>query len=185
MPMNVRTLCLAILCEGDASGYEIRKLSMDETCKFSHFIDVSYGAVYPALNKLEEEGKISGRLETQEGKPSKRVYSITDLGRKELVSSLSDVPEPDKFKSEFLLVAMHADLLPHSVIMAALNERIAYLQHKIEAIESCCFLDTNSKGAEFVFNYGLLMNKTSLKYLLEHRDKLEQAAKKSPSVAAE
>ncbi len=39
----------------------------------------SPGSIYPTLQMLEEEGQISG--EDQEGK---RIYSITDAGRKEL-----------------------------------------------------------------------------------------------------
>ena len=49
--MNVRTICLAILFEGEASGYEIRKLSVEG--EYSYFIDASFGSVCPALAKLE------------------------------------------------------------------------------------------------------------------------------------
>ena len=40
--MNVRTICLAILYDGDSTGYEIRKLSTEG--EYSYFIDASYGA---------------------------------------------------------------------------------------------------------------------------------------------
>ena len=50
--MNVRTICLAILYDAEATGYEIRKLSVEG--EYSYFIDASYGAIYPALAKLEE-----------------------------------------------------------------------------------------------------------------------------------
>lgn len=171
MAMNVRTLCLAILYEGQASGYEIRKLSMDETCKFSHFIDVSYGAIYPALTKMEEEGLITGRVEYQDGKPPKRVYEITEAGRQEFVASLMHLPEPDKFKSEFLLVAMHANLLPREVVERAIDARMAYMREKVKAIETCNFGGLTD-STSFVFNYGLLMNRTSLRYLEENRELL-------------
>jgi PadR family transcriptional regulator AphA len=44
--MNVRTLCLGILAQHDASGYEIKKAV--EEGLFAHFIDASYGSIYPA-----------------------------------------------------------------------------------------------------------------------------------------
>lgn len=175
MPMNVRTLCLAILFEEPASGYEIRKLSMDNTCKFSHFIDVSYGAIYPALGKLEEEGLIAGHVVEQENKPAKRVYEITDKGRSEFLASIAVVPEDDKFKSEFLLLAMHCDMLPRAVIRKAIEVRMATLRAKVNSIEECdlCAL---TPGARFVFAYGLLMNRASLKYLEENHQTLIDAA---------
>lgn len=173
--MNVRTLCLAILYEGPASGYEIRKLSMDETHKFAHFVDASYAAIYPALNKLEEEGLISGRVEHQEGKPAKRVYEITEAGRKEFVRSISQMPEADKFKSEFLLMATHAEILPPRLIREAIEHRIASLREKVQALEEC---DTCacSPGSRFVLAYGLVMTRTSLAFLEEHRAMLEDVA---------
>ena len=79
--MNVRTLCLAILYFGDATGYEIRKLSTEG--KYSYFVEASYGAIYPALAKLEKDGLVTCRIEAVEGKPSRKVYSITDAGRNE------------------------------------------------------------------------------------------------------
>ncbi|MEM7464992.1 MAG: PadR family transcriptional regulator, partial [Pseudomonadota bacterium] len=52
--MNVRTLILAILNKQDASGYEIKKLSSEG--RFSYFVDISFGSIYPTLARLEEEG---------------------------------------------------------------------------------------------------------------------------------
>ena len=68
--MNVRTICLAILYDADSTGYEIRKLSTEG--EYSYFIDASYGAIYPALAKLEADklvtshGRAAGRQAGQE-----------------------------------------------------------------------------------------------------------------------
>ena len=43
--MDAKTMCLGALMLGDATGYDIRK-RVEET--FSHFLDVSLGAIYPA-----------------------------------------------------------------------------------------------------------------------------------------
>jgi len=59
--MNVRTICLAILYDGDATGYEIRKLSVEG--EYSYFIDASYGAIYPSLARLEQEKLVTARVE--------------------------------------------------------------------------------------------------------------------------
>ena len=86
--MNVRTICLSILYDGEATGYEIRKLSVEG--EYSYFIDASYGAIYPALQKLEADKFVTSRVARQDGRPSKKIYSITELGRREFINSLFD-----------------------------------------------------------------------------------------------
>ena len=71
MSMNVRTLCLGVLTAGEASGYEIKK-DIEEGM-FSHFIDASFGSIYPALTQLAGEGLLTVRAEEQTGKPDKKV----------------------------------------------------------------------------------------------------------------
>jgi hypothetical protein len=62
--MNVRTLCLGILAQHDASGYEIKKAV--EEGLFAHFIDASYGSIYPALTQMLGDGHVS----VQGGQPA-------------------------------------------------------------------------------------------------------------------
>ncbi len=101
MTMNVRTLCLGFLSSGEASGYEIKKGIEDGM--FSHFIDASFGSIYPALTQLTTEGLLTVRAEEQTGKPDKKVYAITEQGRHALARAISVLyAAKDKFKSEFL-----------------------------------------------------------------------------------
>ena len=60
--MDVRTICLGILTRGDATGYEIKKLFEDDG--YQHFVEASFGSIYPALNRLTEEGYVSVREES-------------------------------------------------------------------------------------------------------------------------
>ena len=80
--MNVRTICLAILYDADATGYEIRKLSTEG--EYCYFVDASYVAIYPALQKLEREGWIARREGLAENNRRVSVYSLTASGRRQL-----------------------------------------------------------------------------------------------------
>ena len=71
--MDVRTICLGILTRGDATGYEIKNLFEDDG--YQHFVEASFGSIYPALNRLTEEGLVSVRAEAQEKRPDRKVYS--------------------------------------------------------------------------------------------------------------
>ena len=63
--MNVRTLCLSILFEGEATGYEIRRLCVEGEC--AYFVEASFGSIYPALAKLEDDGLVESRVAQQDG----------------------------------------------------------------------------------------------------------------------
>lgn len=119
--MNVRTICMAILYDGDATGYEIRKLSVEG--EYSYFIDASYGSIYPALARLEQEKLVTSRVEQQDGKPAKKVYSITTAGRTAFIHSLFEKLGEDEFRSEFLLFLRFASELPQSLVEQRLNEK--------------------------------------------------------------
>ncbi|MEX3008192.1 PadR family transcriptional regulator [Hoeflea sp. TYP-13] len=170
--MNVRTVCLAILQFSDATGYEIKKMSTEE--RFAFFVDASFGSIYPALSRLQDDGCVTVREEYESGKPPRKIYSITDKGREELIESLQVLPRPDTFKSEFLLMALCAGLLDRETIVRALDKRIKDLQADMtmfDEAESC--IGQGPLGLAWVADYGRTMHEASLKYLLENRGRLE------------
>lgn len=78
---------LGLLNYGEMNGYEIL-----ETFRHSlnHFWNAQKSQVYRELNSLETSGYISGTWIEQNGKPDKKMYSITDAGRVELLNWLSE-----------------------------------------------------------------------------------------------
>jgi PadR family transcriptional regulator AphA len=133
--MNVRTLCLGILAQQDASGYEIKKAV--EEGLFAHFIDASYGSIYPALTQMLADGHVSVSEDNQPGKPPKKVYSITETGRVALRKALHVTPKQDKYKSQFLFQALFkADLAPDH-LEHVFEEQLAYLRRELAQVEDC------------------------------------------------
>lgn len=171
--MNVRTLCLAILQAGDATGYEIKKMSVEGN--YSYFVDASFGSIYPALARLESEGLVTVREETQSGKPARKVYSITDAGREALVKELTGDLEPDVFRSPFLLVAMNAELLPREHIIRAIEARITEIQQELQHLASIAE-ETDHAGTRWIARYGVNCSKASLEFLEAYRADLEAIA---------
>ena len=131
--MNVKTVCLAILNFREATGYEIKKLSTES--HYAHFVDASFGSIYPALNKMEADGLVTQREERAAGKPARKVYSITKRGREELLAQVSHEPNQDVFKSEFLLVAMCAHLLDRETVTAAIETNLRQMNAKLEMMD--------------------------------------------------
>src|SRR5205085_753781 len=50
---------------------------------------LNIGQVYPALDKLEEAGHVTSEKVAQTERPDRKVYTLTDAGRRELESWLS------------------------------------------------------------------------------------------------
>lgn len=171
--MNVRTVCLAILHFKDATGYEIRKLSAEGS--LSHFIDASFGAIYPALARMETEGFVTARIEPQPGKPPRKVYSITPAGREELLAALSAPMAPDSYRSEFLLVAICAEALPPDVVAAALDRRCMQLEEEIAHLSSL-LVKGKSPPTRWAVDYGLACKTAALNYLRTHKETLVAAS---------
>src|SRR5579859_4540800 len=79
---NTPTLLLAVLLDGPLHGYalarEIERRSKDA-------LQLGEGSLYPTLRTLEHDGFVTSRWETQPSGPARKVYELTEEGRKELV----------------------------------------------------------------------------------------------------
>ena len=78
---DLEALILGVLQSGELHGYEIAKRIKEHG---GEALAVGEGRLYPALHRLEADGKVLAKWQPQEGKPPRRVYEITDAGRKEL-----------------------------------------------------------------------------------------------------
>ena len=180
--MDAKTLCLAVLARGDASGYEIKKAL--EEAPFSHFQDTGFGSIYPALNRLTEEGLATGATMAQEKRPDKKVYSITAPGREALVSALLEPPGPDRYRSDFLFVLFLGEMLPAAHLARVLDERIAFYEERIAHMADCQFAE--QAGAQrVVHGFGLALYEAAAAYLRAHRDELLACAADAPRLVAE
>ncbi len=173
MAMNVRTLCLGILSMREATGYEIKK--MVEEGIFSHFIDASYGSIYPALAQLLKEGQVSVRTErTEDGRPPRKVYAITPQGRAALERALATDPAPDKFKSEFLFQMLFMERVDPAQLTLMYDAYIAEQEAELARCDEACDLP-DSPGARFVGDYGRVVLTTLIDFLKERRDEMQAA----------
>lgn len=179
--MNVRTICLAILYDGEASGYEIRKLSVEG--EYSYFIDASYGSIYPALAKLEAERLVTSRVELQDGKPAKKVYSITPAGRTAFINSLFEKLGDDEYRSEFLLFARFASELPASLVESRLNERLEQIDAELKELDRLSE-DHSHPGDAWVIEYGRTCMAAARAYIHAHRGQLIALARPDTGAAA-
>jgi len=168
--MDVRTICLGILTRGDATGYEIKKLFEDDG--YQHFVEASFGSIYPALGRLTEEGLVSVREEAQEKRPDRKVYSITQAGRTAFLGSLMKPLPEDRHRSAFVFAMLFSHLLPYERVHVMLDDYIAQSRAKLAQIDE---QKTEDKGAgeKFVMGLGRAIYVAMLEFLEAHRAEIE------------
>ncbi|WEJ32304.1 PadR family transcriptional regulator [Devosia sp. SD17-2] len=176
--MNVRTLCLSILYEGEATGYDIRRLSVDG--EFAYFVEASFGSIYPALAKLEQEGLVTSRTVPQPGKPARKIYSITDAGRAEFAEELLGPLGDDVYRSPFLLLARFARILPKELVEQRANEHLKRLSESRQKLDDVSTNDGCTAADRWVINYGRSVLDVAETYLRTHMHELTELAKADP-----
>ena len=173
--MDVRTLCLAVLTRGEATGYEIKK--MFEEGPFAHFQSASFGSIYPALSRLLADGLAEARAQEQDGRPDKKVYSITPTGEAAFNAALTAPPEADIYRSDFLFLLFFAARLPEGRVMELIDERIAAYraadahisERTADRAKRGCMDDP---GRAFAASFGISLYRAAAAYLESNKQTL-------------
>jgi len=144
---------LGLLEDQELHGYEIRKRLRDELGFFSN---VSFGSLYPALSRLERSGAVeaidadgadtpvpmtgslsgeraamrSTRTTAGRGRRGRKVYRITDEGRRQFAELLDREPGPDDARSFGLRLAF-ARYLPPQARLRLLERRRTQLEERL------------------------------------------------------
>jgi DNA-binding PadR family transcriptional regulator len=171
--MNIRTICLAILAHGEASGYDLKKHWEDGP--FFHLGGASFGSIYPALARLEQEGLVASREETQAGKPPRRVYALTPAGSKTFLTEMGATPERDVFRSHFGIIALCAPFLSRETIARAIDERLKQQSAEVAALEPIMNGEGNSTVG-WLLDWGTTQFKNEIAFLKANRSRLEALA---------
>jgi DNA-binding PadR family transcriptional regulator len=180
--MDVRTLCLGVLFEGDASGYEIKKRL--EEGPFSRFQAPGYGSIYPALAGLAKDGLVTMREVAQDKRPDKKVYGLTAAGRLTLLAAVTGTPEPDRIRSDFAFATYFGEMLPAGRLDHILGERLAALNAHLAEMRDRD-RERLRPGERFALGLGIAVYEAQIAYLEAHRHELVAAALESETPAVD
>ncbi|MFW6324944.1 MAG: PadR family transcriptional regulator [Desulfovibrionales bacterium] len=164
--MLTKTMCLAALSLGDASGYEIKKM-VEES--FGHFLAVSYGSIYPALSDLKEQGLVECTEVSQEAKPDKKVYSLTPAGREKLQDDLMHCRTEHKVRSEFLFILCFSHLLPPERLEEILTLQVEKFEQGLAKAAHWLNREDVPEGMKFAAGFGQAITTAAVRYIREHQ----------------
>jgi len=134
--MDVQTIILGFLMQKPMTGYALKKAF---AISFSFFSGLSYGSIYPALKKMEQNGLISMQLKVQKNAPNRKIYTITQDGKVQFKSSLKTPFAPERFKSSFLshlFFFTHLSPEERAVVSDGYLQVIQDQQKQLEAVRS-------------------------------------------------
>jgi len=174
--MDVKTLCLGLLSLDEACGYDLKK---NFESLFKHFFAAGYGSIYPALANLAQAGLVECREVPQNGRPARKVYEITDSGRKHFQDILGRTNPTHKLRSDFLAMMYFADQLEGNRLQLLLDRRISEFYDAADHIERLTELRSTdtSAGARFVAGFGKAIAQAAASYIEENRHMLESQPK--------
>ena len=95
-----RYVILGLLSHEPLSGYNIKKRI--ET-GVSYFYGISYGQIYPELARLEKQGFVVEEAQPDKNSRNRKIYAITEKGKKELQKWLAAQAEEEKVHYDILL----------------------------------------------------------------------------------
>jgi DNA-binding PadR family transcriptional regulator len=122
------------MMNGPMHGYQLKQTIQGDYLK--HFVSVSTGSLYTRLSKFEAEGLVEGKREEQDKVPDKKVYSITQAGKKRLTElmtspiNISSVIFSDL--NDFITRALFFDHLSKEERLQVIKPFYAYVQEQMK-----------------------------------------------------
>jgi DNA-binding PadR family transcriptional regulator len=118
-----------LLMENDMSGYDIN-LHMQDSLLFKG----GFGNIYPTLKKLEATGAVGSREIVEAGR-YKKIYTITEKGKKEFLAWLEQPMEIKKTNDDYVMKMYFYQYLPKEKVKALIAEFIGNLNALIRRLE--------------------------------------------------
>ncbi|UBV15241.1 PadR family transcriptional regulator [Mycolicibacterium fortuitum] len=126
--MALRDAVLAALLDGEASGYDLAK-GFDASV--ANFWMATPQQLYRELDRMSAEGLIEARRVEQDRRPNKRLYSLTDAGRKALLEFTEVPPKPGAIREDLLVQIQAVDSGNIEAVRTALAERLQWATAKL------------------------------------------------------
>lgn len=156
-----RYLVLGLLMDGPMSGYDIKK---QVNSALGIITNASYGTLYPTLHKLLAEDAVHMQEVPQTGRPSKKVYRITDQGQQELLSWLRRPAAADQVRREFLLklyLARNLDVKDVLSLVMSRREELEGTRRELQLGQA----DAANPQERWVVDYALAMCNAEVEWL--------------------
>src|ERR1700755_480121 len=98
--MSLRDAVLVALLEGESSGYDLAKVF---DASVANFWLATPQQLYRELERMEAEGLVTARVVEQQRRPNKRVFSLTEAGRRALYDFTAESTRPGVIRDDLMV----------------------------------------------------------------------------------
>ncbi|MBS4213667.1 MULTISPECIES: PadR family transcriptional regulator [Neobacillus] len=171
--MNMQDVILGFLYEEPMSGYDIKQMMENSV---SYFFDASFGAIYPALRKMEKEGLVEKQVIQQEGKPNKNLFAITEAGREQFQQYLNSPINPTVTRSDILIRIFFGRFTTKEKIIEWLEEereKNQAMYNNLNRIDEMCGADMEHYK-RFTLQFGIRQAEMVVNMIDEELKKLNE-----------
>jgi PadR family transcriptional regulator AphA len=162
--MRFRDSVLGLLAQKPMSGYDIRKHL--ETLDWL-IGSPSFGSLYPTLHGLLKDGLVTVDVTRGEGSSPRKVYSVTQAGRKAMREQSEQPLEPCPSLKDFAMHLLLASNFPAAGLLAHLEQRHSQVAARRTALERA--IEEHGEKPDprqrLVFDYGLSVAHAELAWL--------------------
>ena len=176
--MSLPHAILALLENEDASGYDLARHFAQ--CG-GHVWSATHQQIYLELGKLHQSGWVEYETVSQDNKPDKKVYSITESGVKELIRWLQRPAAPKRVREAMLIKVLGSHLVPGELVQDELqrqreeNEEILLRFREMEAeFTSPASLTGSRRSAYIALRRGILDREAWLTWADEAQRMLQE-----------
>jgi DNA-binding PadR family transcriptional regulator len=121
---------LVALAEKAGSGYDLAR-RFDKS--FGHFWSATHQQIYKVLGRMESEGWVAATHVAQEGRPDKKIYEVTPVGRAELAGWIARPAVPEATRSELAVKIRGASYGDAKAVVAEVRRHRALRADRLEA----------------------------------------------------
>jgi len=120
--MSLPHAILGLLQSEPMTGYDLKTRAFDVS--IAHFWPADQAQIYRTLDKMTDEGWVESRVEFQQDRPNRKVYSITYAGRAELRRWLTSPQSLPAYRQPFLIQVFFASNLANQEIASLMEQQL-------------------------------------------------------------
>lgn len=131
--MSLAHVILGLLQQEGMTGYELKNQCFDQT--IAHLWPADQAQIYKTLDKLVEKGWVTCIVEMQRNRPNRKVYSVTEAGKIELLRWLQCHQPLPTIRELLLIQLFFAAELSNEAILHLLKQELVAHRKKLTDCE--------------------------------------------------
>lgn len=173
---DLEAAILGLLYDKSQHGYQLEKTI--EGWGMRNWTQIGFSSIYYVLKKLENKKLVTSKMVKVESKPARKVFTITDLGKKTMKTKLIELLSWNKkIISPFDLGLAYINYLQPQEVIEYLENYMNSAQGRIKFLESS--VKTQEKlGAPYyvvaLFSRPLATLKTEMEWVKEFIEKIKK-----------